>query len=237
MSLASSVKVPQKPGIDNNKQYDFNKEPVKYLTAIYMDHHFSKLDRGLKRVNYALSVIDPLYKKSPAALFHPDKFKHAKIYEIKATLHLLKAMLLKKKGVNTAVYTPKKDKQQFEKLLKKQQVHGKLNAKDMMLFAKLRGEAEDKARKKMEKYFKEAMAQINLALKTDPKSPTVHYQYAKLMRDFVFDKSDDLIEQHLYQAGYLSYKEDNQEGLQRALEELKSFNPKSKYLAKLERLK
>ncbi len=232
------VKVPAKPGIDNNKTYDFKKEPVKFLEAAYMDHHFSSLDRGLKRVNHALSVIDPLYKKNHNTLFAPKKFKRAKAFEIKGTLHILKSMLLYKKGKSVTVETSAKDAKIFKKMLGKQKkADGKLSAKDMALFAEIKAQSRGKAQGKMQNLLKQSIEQMELAIKIDPKSPTAHYQYAKLMLNFVLDQDSSLIEKHLYKAGDLSHKEKDLDGLVKSIDALKELNPKSTYIAKLEKLK
>lgn len=231
------MKLPAKPGIDNNKIYDFNKQPVKYLTAIYMDHHFSSLERGLERVKTALKTIDPLYNKDINTKFHPDKFKHSKVFEIKATLHVLNSMLWHKKGMNVTATTSEKDKKTFKKLMTKQEKIGKLNTTDMMLFAKIKGQSRMGAQKKMQEYLTTAMDEMKLALKIDPKSPTIHYQYAKLMRDFYVEGDSALIEKHLYKAAELSHAEKDFTGVKKSLTALKDINPKSSYIAKLEKLK
>jgi hypothetical protein len=233
-----NVKVPAKPGIDNNKKYDFKKTPVKFLEAIYMDHHFSSLDRGLKRVEVALKVINPIYKKDRNALFFPKKFKHAKAFEIKGTLHILKSLLLYKKGKIVTVETSAKDAKTFKKLMGKQKkMGGKLTAKDMALFAKIKSKSRDKAQGKMQNMLKQSIEQMEMAMKIDPNSPTAHYQYAKLMLDFVLEGDTALVEKHLYKAGDLSYRESDLVGLKKSISALKELNPKSSYLTKLEKLK
>lgn len=231
------VKVPAKPGIDNNKHYDFNKEPVKYLTAIYMDHHFASLDRGLKRVDNALGIIDSLYSKNPNTRFHPKKFRHSKAFEIKATLHLLKSMILHKKGLYATSVTTKKEKEQFEKAMGKTKNSGKLQKDGLMAYAKIKGAKQQEARKRMLNYLKQSMQEMKTALKTDPKSPTIHYQYAKLLKDFYAQGESQEIEKHLYQAGKLSFNEKDSEGVSKSILALKEINSKSIFIKKLEVLK
>lgn len=233
----SGYPLPAKPGIDNNQNYIFNKEPVKYLTAIYMDHHFANVTRGLKRVDIALSIIDPLYEQSPNSKFHPEKFKHAKMFEIKATLHLLKALLLQKKGFSINAQMSQEEKKQFSKVVKNKKKMGVLKKDELLAYAKIKGVREKEDNRKVSQLLKQSIDQMQMALHIDPQSPTIHYQYAKLLKDFYVQGESGEIEKHLYKAGELSLQEGDKEGFSKALSALREVNANSVYIKQLKVIK
>src|SRR3990172_3892414 len=78
---------------EEKKELDFLKQPIPYLEAVYMDYHNWNIDEGLAKVDRALSVVDPLYKKNPHFEFTTPQLKLKKAYQLKSVLHTLSGML------------------------------------------------------------------------------------------------------------------------------------------------
>ena len=237
----SKVKTPDKPGIDNNKQYDFKKEPVKFLEAAYMDHHFWTIDRGIKRVDQALSILDPIFKKNPNTKFMPKMFRHSKVYEIKSTVHVLKGLLLYRKSQEVIAKSQSQISEKFAKKMNvdknakvdmKKMAHKKLNAKEMKVYSELRSKDFSDNKQIMKKYVVGSIDQMKMAIDVDKSNPVAYYQYGKLLIDYLIDGDTQLAEKQFFKAGELSWNEKDTTGYHKAMTAIRELNAKSTYISK-----
>ncbi len=225
-SFSFSKTVPQVKEQSNG--YDFSKQPVKYLTAIYMDYHNGKVDSGIKKAKEALLYVNELYKKSPNTIIKGKGLKLNKAYQIKSTLHTLLGMLYYKK----AMIGDDSDKDirlapVYEKLKKGEG----LTDKDLELVSKVMAEES----KNEQLYINMAIREFKEAIKIDPKNPSAHFQLGLLYSGIYTGESNDTAERHIYLSAKLSYEEGDMQAVSRAFDILKGLNPNSLYLKQIKR--
>lgn len=220
----------------NNQSYDFRQQPVKLLEAAYMDHHFWQVDRGITRVNQALGVLDPLYKKDPNQLFAPDKFKHARVYEIKSAVHVLRGLLYQRKAMNVLSESKERQSKEFREMMKSQGKK-KLSEKDMQQFAQMKEERFKESRVQIEQFARKAMEEMKQAIDIDKKNPVAYFQYGKLLANFLAGQDPKEAEKQFFMAGKISWSENDKTGWEKSLNQIQQLNPESTFIAELKKLK
>jgi hypothetical protein len=217
---------------EKNSEVDFNKEPVRFMAEIYKSYHNWRLDHGIKRSKEALAVVDMLYAKDPNAVIKDPKLKLNKALQIKSTLHTLAGMLYFRKSLESLRKSGKKEHAFILEKLKK----GKeITEKDFEELSQKVEQNETSA--KDNNFLLLAKEQFAAAIDTDPANPAPHFQLAGVYRAMGDPQSLKAAEKHYYTAARLAVQEGDNRAVDRALESLKSLNPRSPSIKKLESLK
>lgn len=83
---------------DKKRQEEFQKSPISFMEAAYMDYHNGQIEQGLKKTQSALKVVQGRSEENPDAVFNQDLLKGIKVHQVESSLHVLQGVLMHKKG-------------------------------------------------------------------------------------------------------------------------------------------
>ncbi len=186
-----------------NENLTFADEPLAFLEAIQLDHHFRNYQRGLDRTSQWLEVISSLYAENPEASAH-EKLDNISAKQLYGILLTFEGMFYQQLALDNIELNPDAEPQ-----------------------------SQENARKQAIDYMIKAGDALTKAVEVLPDSPEAHFQLGKYYRDQSAGRSTEQAEQAFYKAGELSLALDNKTGFDQAKTALIEINIESPYLTKL----
>ena len=210
----------------------FLDSPAKGLAEIYKDYHDWNLKSGIERAQGALKEIDALYAREPRAEFADSSLKLNRVFQIKSTLHTLLGMLYYRKSM---IVLRDGGAEAEQALLDKITKGDEVREEDLERVAE-EAERGSSAKFRKDNLMASAISQFRLASDVDPSNPSPHYQMASVYSAMPPLDSANMAEAEYFKGAELSIKEGQRDTARGALEAIRNMNPRSAYIAKLEKL-
>lgn len=214
-----------------DKSPDFSKEPVKAMAEIYSCYHNWKIDRGLALAAKAIAVIDKIHADDKNAVIKDPSLKLNKAFYIKSTLYTLAGMLYYRKSLENL---RKHDKQESAFIMEKLKKGETVTEKDFEALAK-KVEAQGSG-SRHRRFLSKAREAFTTAIETDAGNPSPHFQMAGVYKSMSGRESEANAERHYFEAARLSHQAGETRSVERAMAALRSLNPGSPYIKRLEDL-
>lgn len=197
-------------------------EPAKLIAGIYRSHHDWETDRGIALASKALIDLDPLLNNRPDSEIADPHLKTRKVRQIASTLHTLLGMLEQRRALQLLqAESARRDK----KLAEYDKAQGKIdNAAIDQRIAVERAAANLSAN---------AVKELRMAIKLDPKNPSPHYELAKIYAAGL-PGGTAAAEEEYYLAALCALDEGDSKAAQSTMGLVAVLNPRSKFLAQFE---
>ncbi len=210
---------------------EFMKEPARYMVEVYKNYHNRNIDDGIKMAKSAIDIIKDVYNKDPNTEINDPDLKLKKAYHIKSTLHTLLGMLYYRKS---RMVSGELEDKIFAPILERLYQGKGITRKDLDIID--RKLSEDSASTLRKRYIDHTLREFKTAIDVDPSNPSAHYQLGTLYSALSVAGHTEEAEREFYLAVKLSYLESDMQAVARTVETLKSINPESDYLKKIDEL-